>query len=228
MIHPPPKPKLPIFSRLLAWLLRQYFQLLYHQLAWTYDFVAWTVSLGQWKTWVRAVLPYLHNSLVLELGHGPGHLQIALNQRGTPCIGVDQSPQMGGQASRRLHRQHIQPALIHARAQHLPFQSGSIPQVVATFPTEYIADPQSLTEIFRVLTPDGSAVVLLLAWITGNRVFERLAATLFRLTGESPIWNDHFLSPARAAGFSAHSEFIDILSSRLAFIHLRKPEQHSM
>ena len=98
MIHPPPKPELPVFSRLVAWFLRRYFQLLYHQLAWTYDFVAWTVSLGQWNAWVRAVLPHIHNSFVLELGHGPGHLQIALNQRGTPCIGVDQSPQMGGQA----------------------------------------------------------------------------------------------------------------------------------
>ena len=224
MIHPPPKPELPVFSRLVAWILRRYFQLLYHQLAWTYDFVAWIVSLGQWNTWVRAVLPYIHNSFVLELGHGPGHLQIALNQRGTPCIGIDQSSQMGRQASRRLHHQHFQPSLINTRTQQLPFQSGSIPQIVATFPSEYIADPESLREIYRVLSPAGSVVVLLLAWITGNSILDKLAATLFRLTGESPIWNDHFLSPARAVGFSAISEFIDLPTSRLAFIHLRKPE----
>jgi ubiquinone/menaquinone biosynthesis C-methylase UbiE len=223
MIHPHPKPELPVFSRLVAWILRRYFQLLYHQLAWTYDCVAWIVSLGQWNTWVRAILPYIHNSFVIELGHGPGHLQIALNQRGTPCIGIDQSSQMGRQASRRLHLQHFKPSLINTRTQQLPFQSGSIPQIVATFPSEYITDPQSLTEIFRVLIPDGSVDILLLAWITGNRVLERLMATLFRLTGESPVWNDHFLSPARAVGFSANCEFIDLPSSRLAFIHLRKP-----
>jgi ubiquinone/menaquinone biosynthesis C-methylase UbiE len=224
MIHPHPKPELPVFSRLVAWILRRYFQLLYHQLAWTYDSVAWLVSLGQWNTWVRAVLPHIHNSFVLELGHGPGHLQIALNQRGTPSIGIDQSSQMGRQARRRLHHQHIRPSLINARTQQLPFQSGSIPQIVATFPSEYIADPESLREIYRILSPAGSVVVLLLAWITGNSILEKLAANLFRLTGESPIWNDHFLSPARAVGFSAFSEFIDLPTSRLALIHLRKPE----
>ena len=39
--------------KLIAHLLRIFFHLLYHPFAWTYDFIAWAVSLGRWKDWVK-------------------------------------------------------------------------------------------------------------------------------------------------------------------------------
>ncbi len=59
-------------------LLRFFFRLLYHQFAFTYDLVAATVSLGRWKDWVLSVVPFIEGTRILEIGHGPGHLQRAL------------------------------------------------------------------------------------------------------------------------------------------------------
>ena len=212
-----------VLTRVIAGIMERFFYLLYHQFAWTYDLIAWAVSLGQWQTWVNSVIPYIHTHLVLELGHGPGHLQAALSREGIRSIGLDLSKQMGRLAHRRLDKTHPQPALVNARSQQLPFAGCNIPQIVATFPSEYIVDPQTLTEIYRVLAPGGSTVVLLYAWLSGRNVIEKLAAWLFRVTGESPVWNDSFLNPARAAGFFAKSEIIVLPKSRLLILHFIKP-----
>ena len=213
----------PPFIRFFAWFLRVFFHLLYHQFSWAYDLVAWVVSIGRWKGWVLSALPYLTGPDVLEIGHGPGHLQIALNQSGISGFGLDESKQMGHQAQRRLNRQGYCPRLINGLSQHLPFPNNRFSQVVSTFPSEYIFDPQTLAEIYRVLIPGGIAIILPWAWITGDRSIDRAAAWLFRVTGETPIWDDHLLEPARTAGFSVSSEAVNLASSRLLFLHLRKP-----
>jgi ubiquinone/menaquinone biosynthesis C-methylase UbiE len=87
--------------RLFLLLLRPIYYLLYHQFAWAYDFVASLVSLGQWRDWVRTALPHL-NGRVLELGFGPGHLQVEMQKRGLIPFGVDESRFMARQASQRL------------------------------------------------------------------------------------------------------------------------------
>ena len=187
-------------------------------MAWTYDGVAAIVSLGMWKDWVRTVIPYLKEGKILELGHGPGHLQAELLQKGYPVSGIDLSPQMSRQAARRLRKLGYQPGLLRGRAQALPFLEGSFQRVVATFPSEYIIDPQTLTEIGRVLAPGGQAIILAFAWITGDKWMERAAAWLFRITGEAPAWEDRFLDPVRKAGFQAHVDWVELKSSRLVII----------
>ncbi len=154
-------------SRFLTGILRLFFRLLYHELAWAYDFVAGTVSIGRWKDWTYATLPYLTGPNILELGHGPGHLQIALGQRGFHPIGLDESKQMGTLAYRRLHRQKLSPRLVNGYAQSIPFSTGRFSHVVATFPSEYIFEKETAGEIYRVLVPGGTAVILPFAMITG-------------------------------------------------------------
>jgi ubiquinone/menaquinone biosynthesis C-methylase UbiE len=204
--------------KLLGWFLRIIYRLLYHQMAWTYDWVAALVSLGMWNEWIKTVLPYLEARRTLELGHGPGHLQAELLQKGYPVTGLDLSPQMSRQAARRLRKKGFQPRLVRGRAQALPFPEATFQRVLATFPSEYIIDPHTLTEIARVLAPGGQAVILAFAWITGNKVIEKAAAWLFRITGEAPEWEDRFLEPVRKAGFQVHIDWIELKSSRLVII----------
>src|SRR5688572_31722362 len=82
--------------------MRVFFRLLYHPFAFTYDLVAAAVSFGHWRDWVMSVLPFIQGTRVLELGHGPGHLQHALLNRGLFTVGLDESAQMGLLARRRL------------------------------------------------------------------------------------------------------------------------------
>ncbi len=157
---------------LLRRLRRAFLELLYRQLAFLYDPVAALVSWGYWNDWVRQVIPYLEGQQVLELGHGPGHLQQALLERAQGSamgsspriVGLDVSPQMSRLAWRRLVRAGHRPHLVRARAQALPFPASSFDTVVATFPSDYFLDPQTLIEAIRVLRYRGRLVVLLMAW----------------------------------------------------------------
>ena len=76
--------------------MRGFFHLLYHQFAWSYDWVSGLVSLGMWQDWIEVALPYLKGPKVLELGPGPGHIQKALAERGVESVALEASPQMAG------------------------------------------------------------------------------------------------------------------------------------
>lgn len=191
-------------------------------MAWTYDWVAAIVSLGTWHSWVRSVIPHLDGGRILELGHGPGHLQAELLEKGYPIFGLDVSRQMGRLAARRLRRKKYAPNLVRGFAQHLPFADDSFQKIVSTFPTEYIVDPLTLSEMKRVLEPGGQAIVLALAWIMGRTWYEKAASNLFRLTGQAPEWEDRFLEPVRKAGFQARLDWVNLKSSRLVIIVAEK------
>ena len=173
-----------MLSRLWHWLIRTFFRLLYGPLALTYDAVAWLVSFGEWKAWGRTAIAYLSNAPVLELGHGPGHLQLTLAQIGMASVGLDLSPQMGRVAQRRLTKGGFRPRLVRASAQALPFADGAFPQIVATFPTEYIIHPHTLAEINRVLPVNGKIVVVATAIITEKSLTAHFLEWLYRITGQ--------------------------------------------
>jgi len=202
-------------------LLRTFFYLLYHPFAWTYDFVAATVSLGRWKSWVRCSIPFLEGK-VLEIGYGPGHLQQALNEGGFSTFGIDESRQMVCQARRRLQKTGSPICLARGLAQSLPFQNEVFDSVVATFPSEYIFDPHTLKDVRRVLKPGGRLVILPMAWITGTQGLERLAAWLFRFTGEAPGTPRPIPGEMRErfmrAGFEAQSELVRLKGSQVLVI----------
>jgi ubiquinone/menaquinone biosynthesis C-methylase UbiE len=187
--------------------------LLYHQLAWAYDGVAALVSAGQWKQWALSIVPDLTGKRILELGHGPGHLQAALLEKDIQVIGLDKSPQMSRQANRRLQKRDFKkrPGLVHGDANYLPFADESFDQVVATFPTNYMTAGGTLSEVYRVLSPAGGLVVIPGARLTAPRgLAERLASGIFRLFGLAQDWSElareWFVMPIQRAGFSVSVE----------------------
>ncbi len=204
-------------------LLRLFFNLLYHPFAWAYDLVAATVSLGQWNDWVLSVLPYIKGARVLELGHGPGHLQAALQEQGRFAVGLDESRQMSNLARRRLQRGgHLPFRLTRAVAQALPFAPQTFDTVVATFPTEFFLEENTLSEIRRVLRKEGCYVVLPVAWLTGSTPLRRLMAFLFRITGQAPEDPLPTIRPAfQQAGFRVTAHFVEMRLSRVLIVTAR-------
>ncbi len=208
-------------SRLLTRALEFFFHLLYHPMAFTYDAVAAVVSFGQWRRWVLRAGEMVAGQRVLELGFGPGHLQMHLRQQGREVFGLDQSAQMARQAYRRLQRGGFSPRLARGQAQVLPFASGSFDSVVATFPTQYIVQPDTLAEIYRVLRPGGRLVVLFAAWITGQSLPEKIMAQVYRITGQVP--RDIPEQTDKIAPFeSAEVKIIEPRGSRLLFVIAQK------
>ncbi|HJW90612.1 MAG TPA: methyltransferase domain-containing protein [Anaerolineales bacterium] len=211
--------------------MRPFFHLLYRQFAWTYDWVAAVVSAGNWQGWVLSVLPEL-DGRVLELGHGPGHLQAALHAREQLVFGLDASSFMGRLAWRKLSNRSFSPRLVLGRAQSMPFPNQAFDRVVATFPSEYISDPPTIKEVWRVLTPGGRLVIIPFAWITGKRWLERAAAWLFRITAQAPpdlseagltTTADRMLQPVRQVGFQVKIERRVMPGSIVVIILAEKP-----
>jgi ubiquinone/menaquinone biosynthesis C-methylase UbiE len=208
--------------QLIAAFLHLIFELLYHQFAWTYDAVAWVVSLGSWKKWVSSVVPYLNGPRTLEIGFGPGHLQAELTRKGINPIGLDESRQMVRIARRRIFKLGAQTNLVRGDALLLPFAEQSFHQVVMTFPAEFILKQATLIEIRRVLVDEGMVIMLPMAWITGRAPLERAVAAFTRLIGESPEWHEESLEPLKNAGFTVDWEMIDLRSSRVLVIRMVK------
>ena len=162
------------------------FRLLYQEFAFTYDTVSWLASMGAWRCWVEAALRHLPPaaSPVLELAHGPGHLQVTLAQRGLRAFGLDYSAQMGRQARRRLNRAGYPSRLVRARAQALPYADESFAAVVSTFPTEYIVDPRTLDEVRRVLRPGAPLIIVPAASFTKRGAGQAALAWAYQVTGQ--------------------------------------------
>lgn len=166
----------------IASLLRIFFRWLYHSLAFGYDWVAAAVSLGHWNEWGRSALSFIRPGRVLELGHGPGHLQVSMWNVGLWSTGLDESRQMSRLAARRLKASGASDVrLVRGMAQALPFAAGSFESILSIFPSEYIYNPAVIAEARRVLLAGGRLVVLPVAW-PANRLLRRL----FLLTGEAP------------------------------------------
>jgi ubiquinone/menaquinone biosynthesis C-methylase UbiE len=195
--------------------MRVFFDLLYHPFAFTYDLVAAVVSFGKWNDWVRSVIPFVSGTRILELGHGPGHLQLALTTRGVDSVGIDESAPMERIAKRRLGSSQ---KLARAVTQNIPFASETFDTVISTFPSEYIFDPQTLTEAHRVLRNGGRLIVLPVAFPTSG-----FLKWLYRVTGESPVALDEdlkerFKQPFTQAGFSVEIKTVELKSSALLII----------
>ena len=211
--------------RLIFSLLRPIYYLLYHHFAWSYDFVADIVSLGQWKEWVQSALPYLEGR-VLELGFGPGHLQQSIQVRGGISFGVDESRFMAHQAARRLKRSGADSHLIRGLAQALPFPNATFDTVVATFPADFIFSKSTLDEAHRVLKSAGVMVILPMAWLTGTRPLERLVKWAMRVTSETTAVPGQLPEPIqeRFAGsrFTVRRETVRLPKSMVTVIIAKK------
>ena len=221
---------MPILPKPLEKFLRIFFRYLYHQFAWTYDLVAAMVSGGRWNTWVRTALPYLEgSSRSLELGYGTGHLLQACAESGAWVVGLDASRQMGRLARKRLDRSGQVAGVTSGYAQNMPFPDGAFDKVAATFPTEYILDRQTLSEVRRVLKPGGSLIILPAAWIEGGSIWDRFLAWLFRITAQAPDSQAAeagrpYSERLASAGFSVQSHRVSVRSSTVLVLEAAKPE----
>ncbi len=211
--------------RILRRSMRFFFWHFYHSFAWTYEFVAGLVSLGRWNQWIDTVLPYIQGARVLEIGHGPGHLQFVLAQHHERLIiGLDESPQMGRLAQKRISKAGISTSkLTRGLAQFLPFPSCTFDMVVSTFPAEYIFEVESMSQVYRVLRPEGRFVLLPAAWIVGHKALELSAAWLFRVTGQAPvvplaILSDRIRHPLEEVGFKPHFKTIEVSTSLVLLV----------
>lgn len=188
------------------WFLRLAFHLLYYHFAWTYDLVAWLASFGQWAAWRRTAILFLQEGPILELAFGTGGLMADMIAHGLSPVGLDLSPYMVRLARRRMLQQRMVLQLVRGQAQRLPFPDASFANVVATFPTDFILDPQALISIARVLQPEGRLVVVAMGYLKGPAPLRGFVDWLYRITGQREIPEPRPLDRLRKFGFAARWE----------------------
>jgi len=206
------------------------FRLLYNEMAWTYDGVSWLVSRGWWHAWQKAAIPYLNGHRILELAHGPGHMLLALEAAGYHVTGLDLSPAMGRMAAQRVGRAESPAGLVRGRTQNLPFASAVFDAVLATFPTEFLAEEATIRAVYRVLRAGGRLVVVPQARLTGGGI-NSLVEWLYATTGQRPQelgdGRDDFWQVIHerfgAAGFEITLETVQLETSEVIVIVAEKP-----
>jgi SAM-dependent methyltransferase len=206
--------RLTVSSSIRTTLRRIAFEALYGPFAWAYDWVSGTFFLGQWRVWQHAAMWHLQGKRILELGIGTGNLQADLVRAGFEVYGIDFSPQMMRQASRKARKLGIgRFRVCRARAQALPFPDGSFDTIVSTFPSDYIGDPATLREIERVLRPGGRLVVVPGGWLTPTGARGRFLEGVARVVYEE----DSKSSPPRnpLESYPREAAWIRTLAARM-------------
>ena len=196
------------------WFLKFAFHLLYNQLAWTYDVVAWLVSFGQWRGWRRTAILFFQEGPILELGYGTGGLMADMAARNLHAVGLDLSPYMARRARKRLLQRGAVPHLVSGQAQSLPFPDASFTNVVATFPTDFILEPQTLTSIVRILRPGGCLVIVAMGYLKGPGPLRRFIDWLYHITGQREIPEPKPLARLGELGFTARWEDAELEGAR--------------
>ena len=216
-------------------LLRSFFYFLYHPFAFAYDLVAWVRFFRQWQDWILSVVPFIDRESDLEIGHGPGHLQRFLLRRGLIAVAIDKSAldgpsrqaqvEVASRASGKSAFPHstfqsgyAQTHLTRGLAQELPFCEGAFDTVIATFPAEYISDPQTMSEVKRCLSDGGRFVVLPVAMPKN-----RFLSWLFRVTGQAPsdvlqVIQERLKEPFVESAFDVETHVLERSSGTLIII----------
>lgn len=198
------------------WLIKLGFHLLYYQMAWSYEWVARAVSFGHWSAWRRLALPFLQPGSILELAYGTGVFFVDMLDAGHKPVGIDMSPYMARLASRQLRSKNYALRLSRARAQALPFPSNHFANVVATFPSDYMLQSETLAEIHRVLKSPttagtglpGRLVIVAEGQLRGPWPIRPFIDWLYKITGQRSIPPARPLALLVAHNFEARWELV--------------------
>jgi ubiquinone/menaquinone biosynthesis C-methylase UbiE len=131
------------------------------------------LTLGAWWSLVRHALDYVPmGGRVLEVGFGPGRLQVELTKRSDAAFGIDLAGGMCRFTHDRLVAQELSPNITRGSVFTLPYPTGAFDVVVSTFALSGMSDVQNaLAEMARVAAPAGRVVLVDITLpADGNRV----------------------------------------------------------
>jgi ubiquinone/menaquinone biosynthesis C-methylase UbiE len=172
--------------KILVFILKIFYSNLYHSFAWSYDFVAWIVSSGEWFDWVKQTLAFVSKGdKVLEIGFGTGVLFKEVTNLGNQAFGIDESRQMIQITRRRLKAFDRNLKITQGNCLALPYKNEAFDLVLSTFPTEFVFNLEFQAQIRRVLNKNGKLVALLGVTFNRKSFVDSFYRFLYALTGQN-------------------------------------------
>jgi ubiquinone/menaquinone biosynthesis C-methylase UbiE len=141
--------------------LRFFNDVIYDLFPAAYNAMDW-LTLGAWWHLVRRAIDYVPpGGRVLEIGFGPGRLQVELARRADMCLGLDLAWGMCRFTQRRLRRAGLASQIVRGSVFDLPYPSGAFDTVISTFAISGVANgAAAISEMARVTAVNGSVVLV--------------------------------------------------------------------
>lgn len=185
-----------------------------------YDAAGAVLSFGQDPRWRSAMVAEVDagpNDRVLDVATGTGMVAAALVRRyGCRVVGLDQSPEMLGQAAAKLRANPELAArveLVRGQAESLPFADREFDHLTFTYLLRYVADPAAtIRELARVVRPGGCVATLEFAvpdnplWRAAWVAYTRAVLPLAGLVTGGRKWYEvgRFLGPSISTFYERH------------------------
>jgi ubiquinone/menaquinone biosynthesis C-methylase UbiE len=120
------------------------------------------LTFGAWWRLVRQALNFIPDGgRVLEIGFGPGRLQVALAGRAAQCLGLDLGWGMCRFTQQRLRRLGLVSRIVCGSVFSLPYPAESFDTVVSTFAfSGFPNGAQAMAEMARVTAAGGRVVLI--------------------------------------------------------------------
>lgn len=141
---------------------------MFNSIAGSYDFLNHLLSMGIDKRWRKRLIREVmkkNPATALDVASGTGDIAIALYNRNIKVTGIDIAQKMLDRAvekcSKLSEEKTPRPEFVLASADEIPYPESSFNLVTIGFGIRNFENrPQSLSEIFRVLTPGGELAIL--------------------------------------------------------------------
>jgi ubiquinone/menaquinone biosynthesis C-methylase UbiE len=166
---------------------------LYSKIAKGYDILIKVLPI--WNNWISQAIPYIEGKRVLEVSFGTGLLlsQYAANYE---TFGIDYNSKMVEIAKKNLKKKNISAQLLQGNVESLPYESGSFDTVLNTMAfTGYANAGKALSELIRVLKPDGKLIIVDINYPKNMNILGRWLTKFWVILGDvirdmDKIFND--------------------------------------
>ncbi len=138
-----------------------------------------------WKTWIKAVIPYIEGNRVLEASFGTGYLllQYADNYE---TYGIDFNNNMIEIAKKNLTRKGVQASLQRANVEKLPFPDSYFDTIVNTMAfSGYPHGKLAMAEFYRVLKESGRLLIVDFDYPSNRNIFGYWLTKLMESAGDT-------------------------------------------
>ncbi|MEX1376459.1 MAG: methyltransferase domain-containing protein [Eubacteriales bacterium] len=137
-----------------------------------------------WKKWICSVLPYIEGERVLEVSFGPAYLMSKMPDD-IEIHGLDYNDTMVTRAKEKMRKINKKANIIKGNVESLPYPDNYFDTVVNTMAfSGYPNGQKAMSELTRVMKPDGKLLLMDYDFPENRNVFGYLMVKLIETSGD--------------------------------------------